>query len=289
MTETIKTSLPALCVRMRQAGIANAAREARLIIAHVLETSYEAVYFRPEQSLTTQQLYKIATLTERRCQQEPLAKIFGRKEFWGLSFMVTKDTLDPRPDSESLIEGLLSHFSEKDRPLKILDLGTGSGCLILAALSEYPNAIGVAVDKSYKALLIAKANAINLHMANRCHFICSDWATALQGTFDVILCNPPYIALDEVLSAETLYDPESALFAEKGGLAEYERLAEDLSKFMTNKSQLFLEVGHTQKRLVQRFFEHHGLHLLGTRWDIQGHERCLILGNFHTLSNSKKS
>lgn len=279
MTETIETSLSSLCVRMRQAGIIDAAREARLIIAHVLETSYETVYFHPEQSLTKHQLYMIAALTERRCQKEPLAKIFGHKEFWGLSFMVTKDTLDPRPDSESLIEGLLSHFPDKDRPLKILDLGTGSGCLILAALSEYPNATGIAVDKSFKALLIAKANAINLNLVNRCHFICSDWTTALKGKFDVILCNPPYIARNEILSAETLHDPESALFASKGGLAEYERLAIDLPKLMTDQSQLFLEVGHTQKHLVQRIFKHHGLHLLGTRWDLQGHERCLILGN----------
>jgi len=276
MTETIETILPPLCNRLRQAGILEAPKEARLIIAHVLDKPYESVYFHPEHILTKDQLYTIAALIERRCQQEPLAKIFGHKEFWGLPFIVTKDTLDPRPDSETLIEGLLAHFPERDRHLKILDLGTGSGCLILAALSEYPNAIGVAVDKSFKALLIAKANALNLHMADRCYFLCSDWDVALEGPFDVILCNPPYISKEEALSAETLYDPESALFADKGGLAEYERLAIAMPRLMTPDSQLFLEIGYTQKPLVQPFFEHHGLRLIGTRWDLQGHERCLI-------------
>lgn len=276
MTETIETILPPLCSRLRQAGILEAPREARLIIAHVLGKPYESVYFHPEQILTRDQLYTIAAFTERRCQQEPLAKIFGHKEFWGFPFIVTKDTLDPRPDSETLIEGLLAYFPERGRHLKILDLGTGSGCLILAALSEYPNAIGVAVDKSFKALLIAKANALNLHMADRCYFVCSDWNTSLKGSFDVILCNPPYISKEEILSAETLHDPESALFAGKGGLAEYERLAIAMPKLMAPDSQLFLEIGHTQKPLVQPFFEHHGLCLIGTRWDLQGHERCLI-------------
>lgn len=279
MTETIETILDPLLTRLRQAGILEAPREARLIIAYVLNQPYETVYFHPEQALTQGQLYDIAALIERRCGQEPLAKIFGRKEFWGLEFIVTHDTLDPRPDSETLIDGLLSHFPDKDRALKILDLGTGSGCLIVAALKEYPHATGVAIDKSFKALLVAKANALNLHVNDRCYFICADWTTALTGTFDVILCNPPYISVDEILSAQTRFDPESALFAAKGGLAEYERLAVDLPHFMTPASQLFLEVGHMQKQLVQRFFEHHGLHLLGTRWDLQGHERCLILGN----------
>lgn len=278
MTETIETILPSLCSRLRQAGILDAPREARLIIAHTLDQPYEFVYFHPEHRLTKDQLYTIATLTERRCQQEPLAKIFGHKEFWGLPFIVTKDTLDPRPDSETLIEGLLAHFPEKNRNLKILDLGTGSGCLILAALSEYPNAIGVAVDKSFKALLVAKANAINLHMADRCYFVYSDWDAALKSTFDVILCNPPYIAKNEVLSTETLHDPEAALFADKGGLADYEHLAIAMPNLMAPNSQLFLEIGHTQKPLVQPFFEHHGLRLVGTRWDLQGHERCLIFG-----------
>lgn len=277
MTETIETILPSLCNRLRQAGILDAPREARLIIAHVLNQPYEFVYFHPEYSLATNQLYSIAILTERRCQQEPLAKIFGHKEFWGLPFIVTKDTLDPRPDSETLIEGLLAHFPEKGRNLKILDLGTGSGCLILAALSEYPNAIGVAIDKSFKALLVAKANAINLHMADRCHFVCSNWNAALEEIFDVILCNPPYISKNEVLSPETLHDPETALFADKGGLADYERLAIAMPNLMAPHSQLFLEIGHAQKPLVQPFFEHQGLRLIGTRWDLQGHERCLIL------------
>lgn len=282
MTETIETILPPLLTRMRQAGILEAPREVRLIIAYVLGQTYETIYFNPEQTLTQEQLYDIAALTERRCRQEPLAKIFGRKEFWGLEFIVTKDTLDPRPDSETLIEGLLAHFPEKNRPLCFLDLGTGSGCLIIAALKEYPHAWGLGVDNSIKALLVAKANAINLQVNDRCHFICADWTSALKGTFDVILCNPPYICTDEIVSAETRYDPESALFAAKGGLAEYEHLAVDLPKFMTPSSQLFLEVGYTQKQMVQRFFEHHGLHLLATRWDIQGHERCLILGSHPT-------
>lgn len=276
MTETIETILSPLCNRLRQAGILDAPREARLIIAHVLSQSYESVYFHPERPLTKDQLYTIAILTERRCQQEPLAKIFGQKEFWGLPFIVTRDTLDPRPDSEALLEGLLAHFPEKNRKLEILDLGTGSGCLILAALSEYQNAIGVATDKSFKALLVAKANALNLHMADRCYFVCSDWDAALGHTFDVILCNPPYISKDEVLSTETLHDPATALFANKNGLAEYEHLAFAIPRMMAPHSLLFLEIGHTQKTLVQAFFEHHGLRLIGTRWDLQGHERCLI-------------
>ena len=276
MTQTIGSILPILCHRLHEAGILYAIREARLLIAYVLSQSYESVYFHPERSLTKDQLYTIALLTERRCQREPLAKIVGKKEFWGLPFLVTKDTLDPRPDSETLLESLLAHCPEKNRHLDILDLGTGSGCLILGALSEYKNATGIGIDKSFKALLIAQANALNLHMADRCYFVCMNWVQAIKGSFDIILCNPPYISKDETLSRETLYDPALALFANKNGLAEYEHLACEIPNLMKPHSLLLLEVGQAQKTFVQAFFEHHGLQLIGTRWDLQGHERCLI-------------
>ena len=276
MSQTINDILDPIAERLNQAGISHALREARLIIAHALNEPYEMVYFHPGHVLNQDQLITIGLMVERRCQLEPLAKILGRKEFWGLDFFVTKDTLDPRPDSETLIESLLAHFPEKNHPLRFLDLGTGSGCLITAALKEYPCAWAVAVDKSIKALHVASTNLLTLGVKDRCQLICCDWATALIGQFDAILCNPPYISRQEKLCRQTLHDPEMALFAENNGLAAYEQLAKTLSPFMHSDSYLFLEVGATQKSLVERIFTQHAFHLLHTRWDLQGKERCLI-------------
>lgn len=272
----IATLLPSYISILENSGIEKAVREVRLLLSFVLDQPYESIYFHTEQEISSSQQQILLSLLQRRCQGEPLAKIIGKKEFWGLSFLVTKDTLDPRPDSETLIEGILEFFPNKKAPLNILDLGTGSGCLILAALHEYPNAWGIAVDYSFAALEIAQRNAIALDLATRCSFVRDDWASGINQQVDIILCNPPYISIDEPLSVETLYDPPSALFSPKNGLADYEKIAISLPNYMHSETFLFIEIGYTQLDQVKNIFTNNGLVFKKSILDLGGHPRCLV-------------
>jgi release factor glutamine methyltransferase len=252
----------------------NPFREARLLLGHILKTTYETIYFNPEYILTDDEEQEFNRLIERRMNREPLSKITERREFWSLPFKVTRDTLDPRPDSETLIEAVLKNYTDKNCPLKIIDLGTGTGCLLLSLLHEYPNAWGVGVDISEKACRIARENAQNLKLETRCSLVTGNWADALKGSFDIVISNPPYIGFSEIIPlAVSVYDPPQALYAEENGLAAYRQLVKLVEQISHPQARLFLEISAGQQAAVNHIFNRSPDQVIQ---DLNGHDRCLV-------------
>lgn len=220
-------------------------------------------------------------LLARRKAQEPIAHIIGEKEFWGIGFRVTPDVLIPRPDSELLIEESLRLFSD-EAPAKILDLGTGCGALLLAALSEFPDAQGVGLDASAAALAIAHNNADDLGLSDRASFVLQDWTMpkwidVLDRPFDLILINPPYVSLSATLSAEVAnFEPHRALFAGKDGMDDYRTLMPVLAGLLSEGGYVLLEIGFDQAEPVSQLALAHGYHVDCKR-DLGGKDRMLIL------------
>ncbi len=258
------------------ADVENALRELRLIIAHVLSKTYEEIYFGDDQKIGEKDVETIKACVNLRCQHMPLAKILGQKEFWGMPFLVTMDTLDPRPESETLIEAIELLVKDASLPLRILDLGTGTGCLLLSALSIFPQATGVGVDLSNRALHVAKKNALRLGGAGRSEFIFSDWFEGVSGTFDIILSNPPYIPEGTSLSLETLHDPASALFAPEQGLLAYRLILEQAAPYLKSGGYLVFEIGAGQAFDVIDIALQNHFKLVLARKDLLGHTRCLV-------------
>ena len=217
--------------QLQNAGVENARRELTLLIAFIQNRSYTDVFF--DSALSVEVDDRLLPLVYRRCQGEPLSKIIGQREFWSLPFKVTTDTLDPRPDSETIIQAVLHHFPDRHKALNLVDFGTGTGCLLLSALSEYPNSAGIGVDISDAALAVAQENAQRLGLSQRASFVHSNWAEGVDGEFDVLISNPPYIGLSEPLEAAVKeYDPPQALYGGEDGLEAYRILLPQLRHLM---------------------------------------------------------
>ena len=265
--------------RLWQVGIENEEYEARLLVAHALGLPSATVYLEAPEHLSFRQGMDIEHYVERRCKREPLSKIVGEKEFWSLPFKVSKATLDPRPDSETLIEAVLDYFPDHMANLRFLDIGTGSGCLLLAALQEYPESTGLGVDISADALKIARHNAEALGMLERTTFAEGCWADAVQGVFDIILSNPPYIATAEIeaLAAEVReFDPLIALDGGVEGLEAYRQLVPRLIGLLQPEGYVFLEIGYQQQADVMALVAEAGLEVIVCKHDLAGNARCIV-------------
>jgi len=216
------------------------------------------------------------TLVARRLTHEPIAYITGERDFWTLSLKIGAGVLVPRPDSETLIEAAISFFSDR-APAQILDLGTGSGALLLAALSHWPDATGIGVDRSQTALTIARNNADICNLGGRAGFQSGDWGEGLDERFDLILCNPPYIKEHAQLPREVAdYEPLEALYAGPDGLADYRRLAQDIPRLLLPTGCACLEIGYDQGRTAASLFEGGDLRV-EVLHDLGGRDRCLRL------------
>jgi release factor glutamine methyltransferase len=215
-----------------------------------------------------------AALVERRLAHEPLAYIIGTRDFWTISLSVGPGVLIPRPDSETLIESAVDHFG-KEGPKRVLDLGTGSGALLLAGLAEWPRATGLGVDRSRAALAIAQANAAKLGMAERAVFQIGDWARGIDGQFDLILCNPPYVETGADLSPDVLNEPHVALFAGVDGLDDYRQIIPQLPALIAPGGLIALEIGYTQREAVTALFAAAGVATL-CRQDLGGRDRAIL-------------
>ncbi len=262
--------------RLAAAGIADARREARLLLAHALSLPPSQLLAQPD-ALVPTGLFD--ALVARRAAREPLALITGHQEFWSLDFAVSSATLIPRADSETLIDAALAALPERTKVGRILDLGTGSGCLLLAALREFPAAFGVGVDRMADAVALADRNAMALGLAPRTAFMCGDWATALAGRFDLILGNPPYIPTDEIarLAPEVaMHEPASALSGGADGLEAYRAIMPVLPPLMKEGGVAILEVGLGQAASVLELGEAAGL-AGSCSSDLAGIERAIVL------------
>ena len=234
-------------------------------------------------ALTTSQVSYLDALIDLRNRGCPVSRMLGRREFYSLRFYLNDQTLDPRPDSECLVDAAVNYAGSKAidaKNLSCLDLGTGSGCLLLSLLSELPQASGLGVDLAPLAVAQARANAAQLGLARRARFICSNWLEGVQNRFDLILANPPYISTkDKTLSCDVKnYDPSLALFAGPDGLAAYAALLPQIPARLTDIGRLFLEIGLEQKNAVITLAEQAGLQLYAVCPDLAGRDRCLILG-----------
>jgi release factor glutamine methyltransferase len=217
-------------------------------------------------------------LLERRITGEPIAYIRGRRDFWTIEIKVGPGVLIPRPESETLIEAAVEHFGP-GAPERILDLGTGPGTLLLAALDQWQSARGVGVDRSEQALAIARANAERLELGERASFRLGNWANGLEERFDLILCNPPYVEAEAALARDILdWEPHEALFAGPDGLGDYARLAPEIPRLLAPGGIACFEIGAGQEKAVRALFEAQGLSVASRR-DLADHVRCLILGH----------
>ena len=266
--------------RLRAAGVESPRREARLLLAHVLGLRPEEIVSGRFSPQGTEFRGRFEAALARRAAREPLAYIIGRREFWSLDFEVGPGVLVPRPESEIMVEEALRRFPIIDAPLRVVDLGTGSGCLLLAFLSERPKAEGFGVDISEEALAIAKRNAASLGLDNRARFLRSDWMGALSGTWDVIFINPPYIAegdLDGLDPEVGRYEPRAALDGGPDGLSAYRSIAAGLRPQLRPESRVFLEIGQGQAGPVEGLLAEKGLSVEGTVFDLAGIPRCLVV------------
>jgi release factor glutamine methyltransferase len=262
--------------------IGTAALDARLIVAFAAERDPNSIAIFDALSVPPEAEAKVAGYVERRIAGEPVARILGEKEFWGLTFKLTRDTLVPRPDTETVVAAALAAVDQtggRDRELRLLDLGTGSGALLIALLSELPRASGIGTDLAAGAVEAARANAERLGFAGRAEFREGNWADGLAGPFDLVVSNPPYIVTGEIegLPVEVwAFDPYLALDGGADGLAAYKTIIADLPRLLSESGRAFLEVGAGQAGTVQDFAAEGGFDSL-THADLAGIERVVEL------------
>jgi release factor glutamine methyltransferase len=278
---TIATARHALADRFRQAGIDSAETDARLLMARALGIDRAELIANGERALTLEQTKAIDALAERRLKHEPVARIFGRKEFWSLSLQISPAVLVPRPETETVIEAALDavvHDALQMERLRILDIGTGSGALLLALLSELPNATGTGTDISTAALDVARGNAERSGLATRCTFVACDIAAGVRGPFDLIVSNPPYVAHGEIASLAPEvrdYDPALALDGGADGLNGYRAIAAQARGLLAPGGMLIVELGMGQEAAVRALFTKAGLTVGAARHDLAGIPRAL--------------
>lgn len=247
--------------------------DAELLAAHALGIDREALLL---SHLDDPEPEAFAGLLARRAGREPLAYITGTRDFWTISLAVGPGVLIPRPDSETLIDGALSHF-RTFAPRTILDLGTGSGALLLAALSEWPAAHGLGIDRTPEALGIAAENARRLRLEERARFRLGDWGDGVDEAFDLILCNPPYVESDAALAPDVAcHEPATALFAGPDGLDDYRRLAPQVGRLLAPGGIALFEIGAAQGQAVCALFEAVGMETRLLK-DLGGRDRCVAV------------
>lgn len=247
--------------------------DAELLMAHALGVSREAMLLSMPSEAEPQ---AFGGLVERRLAHEPVAYIIGRRAFWTVELAVGPGVLIPRPESETLIEAAVEHFGEA-APRRVLDLGTGSGALLLAALDHWPQSTGDGRDACAAAIEAAVENARLLGLADRAQFSLGDWGADLGGRYDLILCNPPYVETGADLPPDvTLWEPAQALFAGADGLDAFRRLAPQVPALLAPDGVACFEIGAGQAEAAGALFAARGLRV-SLRKDLSGHDRCLVL------------
>ncbi len=255
------------------------AQDKKLLLLHVLQLSPEAYALQAPIPLSPQQQDQYHELLARRRQGEPIAKIIGVKHFWKHAFYTTASTLDPRPETEGIIEAALIHVPDTHAPLHILDCGTGTGCIIISLLEEYPNATGVALDISSEAIRVAKQNAQQLNHPKRLQYANLDWTDADFSLYDLVVSNPPYIPTQDLASLMPdvkEYEPHCVLDGGSDGLYAYRQLFQKVSSALKRNGLFICEVGYHQSGDVVQLGLMHGLSHINTLSDVADIPRIIV-------------
>ena len=272
---------------LREAGITTPELDARLLLCHAAGLSHEAYLAGAGGPVQPATLARFGTAIDRRLKREPVARITGTREFYGRGFTIAPPALDPRPDTETLIEAALAVVERRgwrDRTLSLLDLGTGTGCILVTLLAELPRAQGLGTDLSPSALALAAANAVRLGVGSRAAFMAADWLDGIAGKFDLVLSNPPYLASGEIagLAPEVAaYDPMLALDGGPDGLDAYRRIAAGAPAVLAEGGRLLVEIGAGQAAQVSDIFRAAGLKLDPSQAigrDLAGRPRVVACG-----------
>jgi release factor glutamine methyltransferase len=277
---SIAAARSALTDAFRHAGLDTPELDARVLVGHALGLDHAKLAARADRMLDDGEVRAIAALAARRIAREPVARIVGLKEFWGLTLTISEATLVPRPETETVVEAalaLVDTAGSRRRALRIADLGTGTGAILLALLSELPEAEGVGTDASLAALAVARQNATRQGLAARINFVACDHGAALAGGFDLVVSNPPYVASGDIagLQPEARCDPRIALDGGTDGLTSYRAIATDALRLLAPTGHLVVELGMGQERAVASLLRSHGLLALPVRCDLAGIPRVL--------------
>lgn len=290
--QKLRDTVAAAVRKLRAAGVETAEGDARLLVAQALGLDRGGLTLARERLLTAAETRAIDALVDRRAAREPVSRILGRREFWSLSFELGPDTLDPRPDSETLVEAALAACPRRDGAYRVLDIGTGSGCLLIAFLSERSAAVGVGTDIAEGALALARRNAHVTRVGDRARFVRAHWADGVAGGFDLVIANPPYVAETQWPSLEPEvrdHDPPRALLAGRDGLDAYRAIATRLPDLLRPDGVAVIELGQGQADAARTLFSAAGMAVASVVRDLAGTERALVLRPLHDSGAAKKS
>ena len=259
--------------KLSHSGIESAARDARILTAYALEVPISDLSLKINDRVSANIIFKLEKLILRRIKREPISKILGRREFWGRIFSINKNVLDPRADTETLIDYVI------EKPVKtVLELGTGSGVIAVTLACEWKEVHVTATDISEDALLLAQKNAEKFNIENKIQFLKSDWFDNVEGKFDLIISNPPYIGWieqDKICTEVTKYDPEIALFAGFDGFDAYKKIIPGLAKYLNPDGFVVLEIGASQSNLVEDIMNLSGFFNVDIVKDLSGKDRVI--------------
>lgn len=279
-TSSVGEALRWAVSQLQTAHIETASLDARLLLEYALGCDRSALLLRVDEKMSGQSYARYRDAIRLRAGRRPVSQIIGKREFFGLTFHVTESVLDPRPDSETLIDAVLRRYPDREAPLRILDLGVGSGCLLLTLLYLFPQARGVGVDISAEALKIAQENAARLGLQPRAQFLPSHWCMQVEDVFDVIVSNPPYIPsaeIDRLAPEVSRFEPRLALDGGEDGLSCYRAIIVSLARHLVPGGLAALEIGFGQQAAVEALVESSGLSLAGIAKDLQGIPRVILI------------
>ena len=278
----VAAALGSAAAALRAAGIDAPRREARLLMQHALGLRPEALLAGDDRPLDDAEARRLAAFVRRRAGREPLAYVTGVREFWSLAFAVDRSALVPRPETETVVEAVLARAAHLPPRPRLLDLGTGSGCLLVALLSELHGATGLGIDISAAAVSLARANAARHGLDGRASFVVADWGAPLAARFDVVVSNPPYVAAEALASLApeiVSHEPQTALAGGADGYACYRRLAPQVARLLAPTGLAAIEVGAGMADEVASLFAAEGLAEIERRRDLAGIERCALFGH----------